>query len=87
MGFLVIIGVIIIAALFSDSSGGYYTGGGFDDDFSGSTGTKSSFNGFSLQTHRRESFEEADSFYDHEGNEHILDDYGYCDDCDDYHDD
>ena len=61
--------------------------GGFEDDFSGSTGTKSSFGGFLSTTHHRESFEEADSFYDHEGNEHIFDDYGYCDDCDDYHDD
>lgn len=32
-------------------------------------------------------FEEADSFFDREGNEHIIDDDGYCEDCDDYHDD
>lgn len=32
-------------------------------------------------------FEEADSFYDRDGNEHIVDDDGYCEDCDDYHDD
>ena len=34
-----------------------------------------------------EEFEEADSFFDHDGNEHIVDDEGYCEDCDDYHDD
>ena len=32
-------------------------------------------------------FEEADSFFDSDGNEHIVDDDGYCEDCDDYHDD
>ena len=32
-------------------------------------------------------FEEADSFFDKDGNEHIVDDDGYCEDCDDYHDD
>ncbi len=35
----------------------------------------------------RDSFEESDSVYDKRGNEHILDDDGYCEDCDDYHDD
>ena len=30
-------------------------------------------------------FEEADSFFDRDGNEHIVDDDGYCEDCDDYH--
>ena len=34
-----------------------------------------------------EEFEEADSFFDRDGNEHIVDDEGYCEDCDDYHDD
>ena len=32
-------------------------------------------------------FEEADSFFDKDGNEHLVDDDGYCEDCDDYHDD
>lgn len=32
-------------------------------------------------------FEEADSFFDRDGNEHIVDDDGYCEDCDEYHDD
>ncbi len=34
----------------------------------------------------RDDFEEADSIFDRNGNEHLLDDDGYCDDCDDYHD-
>lgn len=34
----------------------------------------------------RGSFEEADSFFDSDGNEHLIDDDGYCEDCDDYHD-
>lgn len=34
----------------------------------------------------RSSFEEADSFFDRDGNEHIVDDDGYCEDCDDYYD-
>ena len=32
----------------------------------------------------REYFEEADSFFDIDGNEHLVDDDGYCEDCDDY---
>ena len=31
-------------------------------------------------------FEEADSFLDRHGNEHIVDYEGYCEECDDYHD-
>jgi hypothetical protein len=34
----------------------------------------------------RSSFEEADSFFDKDGNEHIVDEEGYCEECDDYHD-
>ena len=34
----------------------------------------------------RENFGEADSFFDRHGNEHLLDDYGNCYDCDDQHD-
>ena len=34
----------------------------------------------------RDTFEEADSFFDRDGNEHLIDDDGYCEDCDDYHD-
>ncbi len=37
--------------------------------------------------HGSSSFEEADSVFDEHSNEHILDDDGYCEDCDDYHDD
>lgn len=33
----------------------------------------------------KEEFEEADSIYDKEGNEHIVDYDGYCEECDDYH--
>ena len=32
-------------------------------------------------------FEEADSYFDEYGDEHLVDDDGYCEDCDDYHDD
>ena len=32
------------------------------------------------------SFEEYDSFFDRDGNEHIVDEEGYCEECDDYHD-
>ena len=32
-------------------------------------------------------FEEADSMFDNNGDEHLMDDDGYCEDCDDYHDD
>ena len=33
-----------------------------------------------------DSFEEADSLFDLDGNEHLIDDEGYCEECDDYHD-
>ena len=36
------------------------------------------------KTHSR--FEPSDSFYDKDGNEHEIDEDGYCEDCDDYHD-
>ena len=32
-------------------------------------------------------FEESDSVFDPHGNEHLVDDDIFCDDCDDYHDD
>ena len=31
--------------------------------------------------------EDYNSIFDRHGNEHFVDDDGYCDDCDDYHDD
>ena len=37
------------------------------------------------QKNDREEFEEADSVFDKNGNEHIVDDDGYCDDCDEFH--
>ena len=40
-----------------------------------------------VKKNRFDDFEEADSFYDRHVNEHIVDDEGYCEDCDDYHDD
>ena len=33
-----------------------------------------------------ENFEEVDSVFDSCGNEHLLDEDGYCEECDDYHD-
>ena len=38
--------------------------------------------------HRRSiesEFEPSDSYYDKDGNEHEVDDDGYCEECDDYH--
>lgn len=52
------------------------------DHYSNSSKKKSS----GSSSKRREEFEEADSYYDRRGNEHIVDDDGYCEDCDDYHD-
>ena len=55
---------------------------GGDDD-------SSSYDAFDSCRKRNDfdSFEEADSIFDRHGNEHIVDDDYYCDDCDDYHDD
>ena len=33
-----------------------------------------------------ENFEEADSVFDSCENEHLIDEDGYCEECDDYHD-
>ena len=41
--------------------------------------------GTSKNSRRSEEFEEADSIIDRHGNEHLIDDDGYCEDCDDYH--
>lgn len=30
-------------------------------------------------------FEPSDSYYDEDGNEHEVDDDGFCEECDDYH--
>lgn len=35
---------------------------------------------------RKSPFEEEDSYFDRHGNEHIVDEDGYCDECNDYHD-
>lgn len=32
-------------------------------------------------------FQEAESYIDRYGKEHVIDDEGYCEECDDYHDD
>ena len=32
-------------------------------------------------------FCEAESYIDRHGKEHVIDDEGYCEECDDYHDD
>ena len=37
-------------------------------------------------TKKHDFFEEADSYFDRYGNEHIVDYDGYCEECDDYHD-
>ena len=42
--------------------------------------------GSSNSRYNEEHFEEDDSFYDRHGNEHIVDEDMYCEECDDYHD-
>lgn len=42
-------------------------------------------NSIKNRRHSKEEFEEADSYFDKHGNEHIVDYDGYCEDCDDYH--
>jgi len=80
MGFIIIIIAIILACAGSGSSGSYYSGSA--SDFSGSSKGSSSRGRTS-----HDDFEEADSFFDSNGDEHIVDYDGYCEDCDDYHDD
>lgn len=80
MSFFIFLFAIILAFANSGSSGSYSSGNSYDygDVFNSSSprNQKSS-----------DDFEEADSFFDRDGNEHIVDDDGYCEDCDDYHDD
>lgn len=80
MGFIILLIAIILVCAGSDSSNSYHSTG--SSDFGGSFNGHSSRGGNSHDT-----FEEADSFYDRNGNEHIVDYDGYCEDCDDYHDD
>lgn len=49
-------------------------------------GGSSSPNYFSGKQYRKD-IEDYDSVFDRHGNEHFVDDDGYCDECDDYHDD
>lgn len=83
MGIIIIIIAIILVCAGSSSSGGY---SGSSSDFWGSSGG-GSFLGASRNKDSYDTFEEADSFFDRNGEEHIIDDEGYCEDCDDYHDD
>lgn len=55
----------------------------------GSLGKSNSGNNLHSSPKRKDlwEFEEADSFTDKHGNEHIVDYEGYCEECDDYHDD
>ena len=63
-----------------DVYGGYFRGGRRSTNNAhsntSSKGSRSS----------REHFNESDSIYDRYGNEHLLDDYGNCYECDDQHD-
>lgn len=79
---LIVLLVFVFGGSGSSSHSSDSFGGGFDfyskpkNDNGGKTNKTSSY-----------LFEESDSFFDKCGNEHIMDDYGYCDECDDYHDD
>lgn len=53
----------------------------------GDTCSSTSSLGNSRKSNSWDSFEEDSSVFDHHGNEHIVDEDMYCDDCDDYHDD
>lgn len=44
------------------------------------------YNAKGSQTKSHSKFEPSDSFYDRDGNEHEIDEDGYCEECDDYHD-
>ena len=80
MGFLILLIAIVLACAGSGSSGSYYSG-----STSNYGGSSDSFSPRGRTSH--DDFEEADSFFDRNGDEHIVDYDGYCEDCDDYHDD
>lgn len=61
----------------------FLAGGDSDRDHHSSFGPRSR-KGFGFDD---DEFEEDGSFYDRHGNEHIVDEDMYCEDCDDYHDD
>ena len=69
--------IIIVLVVCSGASGSSYSNS-YNDDYGR----------FRERSRRRDDheFEEYDSFIDNEGNEHIVDIDGYCEDCDDYHD-
>ena len=87
VGITVLIIIIFVMAFSDDfSSGSSYRGSGSHTGGS-SFGGGSLYGGSNRWSNRECEFEEADSFYDHNGDEHIVDYDGYCEDCDDYHDD
>lgn len=84
MGIIAIIIIIAIMAWFSSLP---------DDNSHNSNSDWRAFNnephhnfGPSDGRYNEEQFEEDGSFYDRHGNEHIVDEDMYCEECDDYHD-
>lgn len=81
MGIVAIIVIIVILACFSS----------LPDENSCSSHTWGQFNEEPYSKPRdsygnSECFEEDASYYDRDGNEHLVDEDMYCEDCDDYHD-
>lgn len=85
VAFIIFILVIVVCGSAASSSGNSSSNNIYDD-YPYDSGERGSFSHSSSNQRHRESFEEADSYYDRDGNEHCVDDYGYCEDCDDYHD-
>lgn len=85
MGIIGLIVFVIIACVFAlfDAS----EGGGGSCSFP-SRSEDNDCEGFAYHARgrsRKESFDASDSFFDEDGNEHEVDDDGYCEECDDYH--
>ena len=83
----VIILLICLYIIFVMPGGSSYSSGVKGTGFSRDIGGNNSY-GKKKATRKTffEEFEEAGSFYDKDGREHMIDDDNYCEDCDDYHD-
>ena len=75
--------IFIFLWILSELDGSSYTG----NDSGTTYKTHRTISNSTTKRNMSSTFEESDSYYDRHGDEHLIDEDGYCKDCDDYHDD
>ena len=83
IGLIIFVIIACIAALFSSSEGDGGGGSSFVSYDKEEVRNRPASSAYRRSV--KERFEPSDSFFDEDGNEHEVDDEGYCEECDDYH--